>query len=101
MDHIEIVAAVIVGVMSTARLTRLVTQDSYPPAAWLRAKWAQITHDGPWSELATCPYCAAPYITALVLGWGLLTDFQPAWWIVNGILGGAYAASMVVVRDGE
>lgn len=96
-----VIPAVVVGVLSAARFTRLLTQDVYPPVAWLRAKWQAITHDGDWSELATCPYCAAPYISAAILAWGLLTDFQTAWWIVNGIMAGAYVAAIVVVRDGE
>jgi hypothetical protein len=101
MNTFTMVAAALIGVVSVARLTRLITQDSYPPVAWLRSKWQAITHDGDWSELATCPYCAAPYIAAVVLAWGLLTDFQTAWWVVNGWLAASYLASMVVVRDGE
>jgi hypothetical protein len=101
MSTFQIVAACIIGVVSVARLTRLITQDSYPPVAWLRSQWERITHDGEWSALATCPYCAAPYIAAVVLAWGLLTEFQVAWWVVNGWLAASYLASMVVVRDGE
>jgi hypothetical protein len=101
MTTLQILAAVVVGVVSVARLTRLLTQDTYPPAAWVRAKWSALTNDGPWSDLVTCPYCAAPYITAAVLAWGLLSDFHVSWWIVNGWLAASYAAAMVVVRDGE
>ena len=101
MSTFQMVAAALIGIISVARLTRLLTQDTYPPAAWLRAKWQRITHDGPWSDLVTCPYCAAPYIAAVVLAWGLVTDFQAAWWIVNGWLAAAYLASSYVVRDGE
>jgi len=101
MTYFEIIAAAVVGVVSAARLTRLITQDTYPPVVWLRIKWANITNEGPWEKLATCPWCAAPYITAIILAWGLLTDFQVAWWVFNGWLAAAYLASMVVVRDGE
>lgn len=98
------VIAAAVGVVSVARLTRLFTQDVYPPVAWLRAKWEGLVERrgwGDWDTLATCPYCAAPYLAAIILAWGLLTDFQAAWWIVNGWLAASYLASMVVVRDGE
>lgn len=101
MTYFEIIAAAVVGVVSAARLTRLITQDTYPPVVWLRMKWADITNDGPWEKLISCPWCAAPYITAIILAWGLLTDFQVAWWVFNGWLAAAYLASMVVVRDGE
>lgn len=94
-----LLAAVVVGVLSVARLTRLLTQDTYPPVAWLRSQWERITHDGPWADLATCPFCAAPYIAAVVLAWGLATDLHTAWWVVNGWLALSYVAAMVVVRD--
>jgi hypothetical protein len=101
MTYFEIIAAAVVGVVSAARVTRLITQDTYPPVVALRMWWARITNDGPWEKLVTCPWCASPYITAIILAWGLLTDFQVAWWVVNGWLAAAYLASMVVVRDGE
>jgi len=99
MPVLTILAAVIVGIMSAARLTRLVTQDSFPPAAWARITWDRITNDGPWSTLFHCHWCFAPYATAVVLVWGWLTDLQPAWWLVNGWLAASYVASMVVERD--
>jgi hypothetical protein len=93
------VAAVVVGILSAARITRLITQDSYPPAAWIRRKWDDLTDDGQWSTLVHCHWCFAPWATALVMAWGLLTDFQTAWWIFNGWLAASYLASMVVERD--
>lgn len=100
-DALFVLFASVVGVLSTARLTRLLTQDTYPPVAWVRAQWGRITNDGPWYDLVTCPYCAAPYFAAAVLAWGLLTDFQTAWWVVNGWLAASYLAAMIVARDGE
>lgn len=94
-----ILAAVVVAVLSVARLTRLLTQDTYPPVAAIRSWWTRVTKDGDWADLATCPFCAAPYIAAVVLAWGLLTDLQVAWWVVNGWLALSYLAAMVVVRD--
>ncbi|MGH8965452.1 MAG: hypothetical protein ACRDXB_09015 [Actinomycetes bacterium] len=99
MSWFEMLAAVVVGVVSVARLTRLLTQDTYPPVAAIRDWWRRVTKDGPWSDLAECPFCAAPYFAAAVLAWGLLTDFQVAWWVVNGWLAASYLAAMVVVRD--
>jgi hypothetical protein len=101
MSEFLMVVAAFIGVGSAARVTRLITQDTYPPVVWLRTWWAGVTNDGPWEKLVTCPWCAAPYITAIILTWGLLTNFQPAWWIVNGWLCAAYLAAMWVIRDGE
>lgn len=97
----EVVAAFVIGVVSVARLTRLITQDTYPPTVWLRIKWEDLTDGTGWEKLATCPWCAAPYIAAVIGGWGWLTDFQTAWWAVNIWLAGSYLAAMVVIRDGE
>lgn len=99
MDVLIAVAAVIVGIMSVARLTRLVTQDSFPPAVALRMWWDDLTDDNGWNPLLHCHWCLAPWLTIPVLLWGLFTDLQTAWWLVNGWLAASYAASMVVERD--
>lgn len=96
-----VVAAVVVGVMGTARATRLISQDSFPPSAWLRDRWRRATDDGEWSVLITCPFCLSMYLTAANLAWALLSDLHISWWIVNGWLAASYAVAMVVVRDGE
>lgn len=93
------VAAAVVGVLSTARLTRLLAQDSFPPSVWLRMRWDILTGDGPWSTLMHCHWCLAPWMGALVMASALAWDLHPAWWVVNGWLGGSYLASMVVERD--
>lgn len=98
-DPLVIVAAVLVGVLGTARLTRLLTHDSYPPSEWVRVGWMNLTRHGQWSTLVTCPFCAAPYIVAASMAWGLLTDLHWSWWLFHGWLAASYAASMVVLRD--
>lgn len=101
MNHFQILCAAAVGVLATARLTRLLVFDSYPPVAWMRAKWHSITKDGKWAMLVDCPYCAAPYFAAVVFGVGELTDYPTWWWIVCGWLAASYAASIVVAYDGD
>lgn len=91
-----ILGAVVVGVLSVARLTRLIVVDSYPPVVWVRNKWREITKDGPWADLVDCPYCAAPYLTLVVLGWAYLTQLGDAWWLFNGWLAAAYVAAWIV-----
>lgn len=98
-DPLVVVAAAVVGVVSVGRLTRLLTQDTYPPVAWLRSQWSRLTKDGDWADLATCPFCAAPYIAAVILAWGVLSGLHWSWWIVNGWLALSYVAAMLVVRD--
>jgi hypothetical protein len=96
-----IIAAVIVGVLSTARLTRLVTEDSWPPVVWLRMQWDRITDHGPWYDLVDCPWCLAPWLVAPNLILAVVTDLHPAWWIINGWLAASLATSWVAIKAGE
>lgn len=101
MSTFEWIAMAVLTVGSTARITRLITFDSYPPAVWLRTKWRALTKDGEWSVLMECPYCFAPYAGAGVLLWGYLSDFHEPWWWVTGWLTAAYLASVWVIFDGD
>lgn len=93
------VVAAIVGVLSVARLTRLLTNDDFPPSEWIRTTWDKITKEGAWSALARCLWCASPYITAAVLAWGLLSHFHWTWWVFNGWMAASYVASWLVFHD--
>lgn len=97
--HSYWVVAGVVGVLSAARLTRLLVADEFPPVVWFRIKWDEATKDGSWSKLVHCPWCAAPYFSAIVLAWALLSGLHWTWWVFNGWLAGAYLASMVVFHD--
>lgn len=68
------------------RLTRLAVTDTWPPAARARAWWVRRRPGSPWGELAVCPWCASPYIAALVLAaylaapaWTCTLALLPAW----------------------
>lgn len=112
--YLEYATATVVGLLSIARLTRLVTQDTFPPVAWLRAKWDQLNEKtvkhqygginvvpGGWTDMLHCAYCFSTWATIPVLGWAILSDLSPAWWIINGWLAAAYVAAMIVARDGD
>ena len=101
MSNFEWVAAAVVAVMSTARITRLITWDHYPPSVWLRVKWHEITNDGPWSILVDCGYCFGLWAAGFVVGWGYLSGFHWTWWLFNGWLAAGYAGAMVMAYDGE
>lgn len=100
-EILYIIAAVLVGVLSTARLTRLVTEDSWPPVVWLRVKWDAITDHGPWYDLVDCPWCLAPWLVAPNLILAVATDLHPVWWIINGWLAASLATSWVAIKAGE
>lgn len=98
-DIIPVALAVVVGILSAARLTRLLTQDSFPPAAWLRMKWDELTDDGPWSTLAHCHWCMGPWMVLPVGLWAWLSELHVSWWVFNVWLAAGYVVSMIVERD--
>lgn len=110
LDPFTLVLAALTAIVSVARLARLFTQDVYPPVARLRVWWEDLVyrsraHDD-WAKLATCPYCAAIYLSAVIMGWAALSvwltgDIHWTWWLFNGTLAVAYLAAVFVVRDGE
>jgi hypothetical protein len=99
------VAAVVVGVLGAARLTRLIVHDAYPPMSALRRWWISRTWDedkdqtGDWGLLATCHWCASPWVFALVMLSGWASSLHWTWWLFWGWLAGSYVIAMVVERD--
>lgn len=91
--------AFIVGTLSVGRLTRLLTQDSFPPAVWLRIKLDDKTDDSAWNILMHCHWCLSIWVTAPIALWAWLSSLHTSWWVFNGIMAAAYVAAMVVERD--
>lgn len=100
-DEFYWIAVAVVTVVSSARLTRLATWDDFPPAKWLRNKYADLTDGSGWQVLAFCAYCASFWVTAGVFLWGYFTEFHEPWWVVNGLLAASYLAAIVMVHDGD
>lgn len=101
MSDLEWLAVFAVTVLSSARLTRLVVTDAFPPVAWIRAKWDDLTEPSGWNLLLHCFYCLSFWTTLVILGLGWLSDWHPAWWFINATLGASYLAAVFVVKDGE
>ena len=99
-DPLTLAVAAVVAVIGTARLTRLLTEDTWPPVAWLRERWFERTNGTGWEELFVCPFCMAPYLAVVTVAWGWASDLHWSWWLFYGWLSLAYLASMVVARDG-
>lgn len=99
-----ILLGLFVLVLGSARLTRLLIFDVYPPAAWLRIKWDDATHKSDWNNLMHCAYCLAPWIVLAngLLGWlAYETGWITVWSVFNLWLGAAYLAAMTVAYDGD
>lgn len=91
--------AVVVWLVSSARLTRLLTQDAFPPLIKIRAWWDAKTEDSLWNPLLHCHWCAAPWVALVVGGVGWATSLHWAWWVVTVWLSGAYATAWIVHHD--
>lgn len=101
MSELDWVFVALVTVFSSARFTRLLTYDSFPPVAWFRNRYAKWTDGSDWVLLFFCAFCMSVYVTAAVVLAGWLSGWHQAWWLVNGISGGSYIAAMIQVRDGD
>lgn len=101
MNYLYWLTFAVVAITSAARITRLITIDAFPPAAWVRAKWDQITNENDWALLFHCPYCMSFWVTIAVIGSGLASHGHPAWWVVNGVFGASYLAAIMVRFDGD
>lgn len=101
MSIIDYLLAAVVGVLSAARITRLITWDDFPPSMWVRDMWDRITNENKWALLFHCPWCMGFWVTAAVALSGWYSDFHFWWWMVNVIFGLSYVAAMIVIRDGD
>lgn len=96
--------AVLVAILGVGRWARLVTYDSFPPAAAVRQWWAKVTKDrGDWGDLFFCPWCFTPWLMLVCIGWFALTFTAVwvawTWWIFWGWGALAYVASIVIAYD--
>jgi len=99
--------AALLCVAASARLTRLLTQDMYPPAMWLRDRWDARTEESDWNLLLHCHWCLAPWVALplVVASYFALadhrSDFHP-WHLLWGFMAWmavSYLASWIVNND--
>jgi hypothetical protein len=94
----QAILAVIVGVVGA-----VLTIDDYPPSIAIRVWWQKVTGDGAWAKLVTCPWCAGPWITLLMVASFLISFAAPwlgwAWWVFWGWLALSYWVSQYVYFD--
>lgn len=120
MTALGLLAAFLLGTIATARATRLLIHDQYPPTRALRRWWwNQTIAKGDWRfdwhkllvgedpDESGCPWCATPYVAAVVLAVAItggvwspdLTTVEGWWWTLAVWASGAYLASILYVRD--
>jgi hypothetical protein len=103
-----LIPALLITILSAARLTRLVVNDHWPPIDYVKNRWDAWTDKTPrregWQILLWCPWCLGPWMTALIGGWAVIDWLLDGvidwpWWLFNGWLAVAYLVSMVVFHD--
>lgn len=102
LDWWVIALAVIVAIIGSARLTRLITHDAFPPVAWLRAKYEDRVPED-WSLLVHCPWCMGPWMFLVCMTWFVVSIFVPwlawPWWLFYIWMAGSYLTSQYVHFD--
>jgi hypothetical protein len=94
----ETVLGLLVAVLGTARLTRIIAHDDYPPSEWVRAHWIALVGEG-WGKLATCIWCAQPYVAAICIAWAYFSEMHWSWWVFWGWLALSQAGSTLLAYD--
>lgn len=99
----QLALAVVVALLASARLTRLVVHDSFPPALWARSQWDKLFKSQGWALLLQCAWCFGFWATAFVVGTFFLTFLATwiawTWWLGFGILALSYPVSQYVYFD--
>lgn len=93
--------ALIVATLSVARTARLIIHDDFPPMVWIRVRIRAFikNEDSKWLGLMDCPFCLAPYLTAVMLVWMYASDLHWTWWVANGWWAMSYVAAIVYSYD--
>lgn len=87
---LEIISLTVVLGLTSYRLTRLITTDTFPPVQgfrrWVRRRTARAEDDGWQYELITCPWCMGAWISGALV---LITDLfvsVPYPWLMWGVV---------------
>lgn len=97
-DRVALAAAIVVGIIGSARIVRLFVGDQFPPIEWFKMKWLVLTGEK-WGKLVTCPWCLAPYVVGANIAAAYFSDLHWVWWVFNLWMAAAYAASWIVFHD--
>lgn len=99
------VAIALTTIISSARLTRVVTYDVFPPARWLRDTWGDLMDRSRFTQgyavLLFCQWCFSFWATLGVVLWGHLSGFDTIWWVFNGTMAASYLAAIFMTHDGD
>lgn len=95
---VEYILAFALGIFGSARLTRLITQDIFPPTAAIR-DWIGDHWPEKWALLFHCHWCFGFWANLINLTAGWFSDLHPLWWFANLAFAGSYFTSWIVNND--
>jgi hypothetical protein len=99
LRSMETLLVVVVVCLASARATRLLVMDTFPPVAVQRARVVARWGDGSWQAyLANCSWCAGMYVSGIVTG--------ATWWAIDSLpvpalvwLAAAYVTGLLATVD--
>ncbi len=104
-DRFLLVLAIITASIATARMTRLLVDDAWPPVKRFRERYVNRVGDE-WEPLFECPFCVSAYFAlpqviwfAAMVNWPDAWWLSVPWWIGNGWFALMYVAALINVRD--
>lgn len=100
---LEFTVLAAVFIVASARITRLIVADTFPPSVKLRI-WYEDRASGGWESLLSCPWCFGFWavVANAGAGWAAHAIASPvwsAWAILNGLLAASYVVSYLVFHD--
>lgn len=98
ISTLNAIAAVVVAIFGTARVTRVLAHDDYPPAEWLRVRWEVLVGER-WGKLLQCIWCTQPYVVIICGIWAWTSDLHWSWWVFWGWMALSQAGSTLLAYD--
>lgn len=107
MHALTYIAAALALILASARLTRAIVFDDFPPSKWIRDRWDAKTGGTGWNELFHCPYCMGVWVSlpltvltvGLTLGWGVFGSILVIWWVFLAWMAVAYLSGIIVATN--
>ena len=100
---VEFTILAVVFIVASARITRLIVADTFPPSVKLRI-WYEDRASGGWESLLSCPWCFGFWavVANAAAGWaahGLGSLTWTIWAVGNGLMAASYVTSYIVFHD--
>lgn len=107
MSTIYYIGMALAVIFASARITRNIVFDDFPPTAALRAWWDTKTAGNGWNSLLHCGYCAGFWIAlpftvlgaGLTFGWAIFGTLVGLFWVICAWFAVGYLSGVIVASD--